>query len=456
LTDGSRPRRTSSQRWDDVVLVEKSWREQVVTGWHFEMFFAILIAVNTLVMIVEEQWRGSVMGHELNWYTEYGAEWHNEQYMLGAKDAFKFIEIVFATVFTLEALMRMIGRGREYWKDKAELLDLFVVVCSITILLAENFSSMNVTLFRILRLTKLLRMVKLIRTVEQLDSLQLMTTALYASISALCWAVVLLFIMQSFMALILTAVFRSEYLTQSSLSLEQKTQLFEYFGTYARSMLSTFELMLANWPPICRFLTENLHEAWMVFVIFYKLTFGFAFVGVINAVFMQETLNVAVTDDNIMIKTRTRAAAIHRRKMEKLMKLADTNRDSQLSLEEFEAVVDNPSVKSWLESMDLETRDARLLFRLMDRNDDRSLSLDELTFGFAKLKGLAKSVDTQLIIQAMLKQWFPGALGPMDGMLVNETSTVFSNPGSAAHTPIANFSPAGMMVSPKVHRAQGS
>jgi hypothetical protein len=267
--------------------------------------------------------------------------------------------------------------------------------------------------------------VKLIRTVEQLDSLQLMTTALYASINALCWAVVLLFIMQSFVALILTAVFRSEYLQRTQLENSQKEELYEYFGTYARSMLSTFELMLANWPPICRFLSENLHEGWMVVVVSYKLTFGFAFVGVINSVFMQETLNVAVTDDNIMIKTRARAQTVHRQKMAKLLKLADTNRDGFLSLDEFEAVLDkNDMVKTWLESMDMETRDARLLFRLLDRNGDDKLSLDELSRGFGKLKGLAKSLDTQLIIHALMKQWFPEDRNEGNGALVNEISRV--------------------------------
>jgi hypothetical protein len=67
----------------------------------------------------------------------------------------------------------------------------------VSLFIVENYEAMDITLFRLLRLAKLLRMVKLIRTVEHLDALQLMTTSLYSSISALCWAVILLFIMQS-------------------------------------------------------------------------------------------------------------------------------------------------------------------------------------------------------------------------------------------------------------------
>jgi hypothetical protein len=374
----------------------------------FESFFALLIVVNTMAMIVEEQYQGSVAGFDLKWYRRYGSDAYNEVYMPSADTVFHVLEVVFAATFTLEAVLRMIGRGWAFWKDRSEMMDLVVVVLSNTSLfIVENYEAMDITIFRLLRLAKLLRIVKLIRTVEQLDSLQLMTTALYSSISALCWAVILLFIMQSFVALILTNVLRSEYLLTDRLTEEQKLTLFEYFGTYARSMLSTFELMLANWPPICRFLAENLHEGWMIVVIAYKLTFGFAFVSVINAVFMQETLNVAVTDDNIMIRTKIRTRNNFRQKMEKLIKIANSSGDGCLSMAQFRAVLQNPGVKNWLEAMDMETRDGTLLFRLLDRDGDDRLTVDELAAGFSRLKGGAKSLDVQLLVQALRRQWFP-------------------------------------------------
>jgi hypothetical protein len=421
-------RALSSRGWDSIKRTEDEGRlKRFVMSHTFESLFACLILVNTVVMVVEEQYYGSMTGYQLTWYEEYGSDSYNRQYMPSAEKVFRVSEIVFATIFTLEAMLRMRGRGKEYWKDKSELMDLFVVVCSNASLIVESYATINITLFRLLRLAKLLRIVKLIRTVEQLDSLQLMTTALYASYSALCWAVILLFVMQTFVALILTNILRHEYLLSDRLSDEQKQQLFEYFGTYARAMLSTFELMLANWPPICRFMTETLHEGWMVVVIAYKLTFGFAFISVINAVFMQETLNVAVTDDNIMIRTKMRSQQDFRKKMQKLLKLADTNGDGFLSLAEFKAVLHNPGVKMWLESMDMETRDGTLLFRLLDKDGDDSLSVDELATGFSKLKGQAKSLDTQLIVHALRKQWFPDVERKQgDELLIDEMSKVLS------------------------------
>ena len=45
--------------------------------------------------------------------------------------------------------------------------------------------------------------------------------------------------------------------------LKDKFELvYTYFGTFSRSLLTMFEITLANWPPVCRALTENVTEPW--------------------------------------------------------------------------------------------------------------------------------------------------------------------------------------------------
>jgi hypothetical protein len=359
-------------------------------------------------MIVEEQYLGARAGFQVNFYEYYGSDEFSSTYMPAGDVVFDYLEKVFALVFTIEAVLRMAGRGRAYWRDPYELLDLFVVVCSVASILVQSYDSINIQLFRLLRTVKVLRMVKLIRRIKGLDSLHLMTAALSASGFALLWAGVLLFIMQSVVALIITNVFRSEYLLKpGALTPEQSEQLFAYFGTYARSMLSTFELTLANWPPICRFLTDNLHEGWMVFAVAYKLSFGFAVVGVINAVFVQETFNVASTDDSIMVKRKQRAANTHRTKMERLFKRVDSDGNGRVSMREFGRVLRDKSIQTWLESMDLDASNADLLFTLIKQDGSRTISVDELIKGVARLKGAARSIDVQMVIRALQEQWAP-------------------------------------------------
>ena len=74
-------------------------------------------------------------------------------------------------------------------------------------------------------------------------------------------------------------------------------------------------------PPICRLLAEKVDEWWVLFCLLHKLSIGFAVVGVINGVFMQETFKAASRDDGVMIRQKNAAVMAHRRKMRTLFSL---------------------------------------------------------------------------------------------------------------------------------------
>merc|ERR1712087_467688 len=106
------------------------------------------------------------------------------------------------------------------------------------------------------------------------------------------WVIAFLFLIQTLFALLLTSIIQDFYLATSDEFFEtpdDKEDVFRYFGTYWRAMVSLFELMLANWPPICRLMMESMHESWSIFALMYKLIMGVAVIGVIMGVFVQET-----------------------------------------------------------------------------------------------------------------------------------------------------------------------
>merc|ERR1719172_428822 len=107
------------------------------------------------------------------------------------------------------------------------------------------------------------------------------------------------------LALLLTQIL-FEYLNDESISLDDRRAVFEYFGTFSRAMLSMFEITLANWPPVCRLLSENVSEYFMFFAVCHKLTIGLAVVGVINGVFMQETFKIASSGDGNIMREKER------------------------------------------------------------------------------------------------------------------------------------------------------
>merc|ERR1719162_1257454 len=117
-------------------------------------------------------------------------------------------------------------------------------------------------------------------------------------------------------ALFLTQILHAYYFHEvSTSSPEKQHKLYEYFGSFTRCLMSMFELTLANWPPVTRLLAEEVSEWFMLLCVAHKLTIGFAVIGVINGVILQETFKIAATDDMLMVRQKKRGAALFRKKM---------------------------------------------------------------------------------------------------------------------------------------------
>merc|ERR1719482_616187 len=154
-----------------------------------------------------------------------------------------------------------------------------------------------------------------------------------------------------------------------------------------------FELTLANWPPVARLLSEELSEWFMLICVIHKLTIGFAVIGVINGVILQETFKVASTDDHIMVRQKRQASDLLQKKMKKLIEALDISGDGELDMEEFQIISSHPEVRLWLASMDIETDDLEGLFNLLDDDKSGSLTLEELNQRIPRLQGSARSID---------------------------------------------------------------
>ncbi|CAJ1389767.1 unnamed protein product [Effrenium voratum] len=126
---------------------------------------------------------------------------------------------------------------------------------------------------------------------------------------------------------------------------------------------------------------------------------GFAVVGVINGVLMQETFKVAHMDDTVMVREKQRAIRAHVQKMSLLFEEADTSGDGRVDLAEFKRILDDHEVKVWLAAMDVDVSDVDELFSMLDDGADGRLSAEELVAGISKLQGVAKAMDLRKVIR---------------------------------------------------------
>merc|ERR1740121_2501756 len=154
------------------------------------------------------------------------------------------------------------------------------------------------------------------------------------------------------MALLINQVLREWYFSSDGDQTEQ-AEVYYYFGSFSRSLLSMFEITLANWPTACRVLMDNVHEAFMIYALIHKMLLGFAVIGVINAVFIQETFRCAIADDAVMVAQTKQKQHVHRTRMEKLFAEADENFDNKIDVDEWQKVCKDEWVQVWLSSQDL-------------------------------------------------------------------------------------------------------
>merc|ERR1712224_558435 len=182
----------------------------------------------------------------------------------GSERVFLAMEILFGCVFTLELFLKIVGLGRLFFYDVWNGIDTVIVVAWFIQTIGAATLPLKPMFLRLLRLARLLRLLKLVRTIKGFDALYIMTTAMKGSTTVLLWSALLLIIVQVMIAMTLQTLLEA-YMTNDQDNADARREVFKFYGTFSRTMLTMFEITLGNWMPPCRALVENVGEGWMVF-----------------------------------------------------------------------------------------------------------------------------------------------------------------------------------------------
>ena len=374
--------------------------DRFVRSERVEVMFAMVILVNAIVIAVECQYSGIQIGYDLEFP---GSSRSAASVWPHGQTTFDVSEWCFGLIFTVEVCLKLFAKWLHFFANLWNVLDLFISVMFIFDKATLDTMQIDPSTIRLLRLLRLLRMVRLLRTLETCDALFLMVTALRGSASILVWALVVLFLMLLTAAILINQVLHATYFSDASQPLETRRLIYEYFGSCTRSLFSMFEITMANWPQASRLLAEHVSEWFMVVCLTHKLIVGFAVIGVINGVFIQETFKVASSDDDIMVRSKRKAMSMHRKRMNLLFQILDESGDGRINFDEFTIIATNPTVKAWLSSMELDPDDLETLFFFIDSDGDGTLSCEELIEGVARTKGTARCLDVMKVLFAMRK-----------------------------------------------------
>jgi hypothetical protein len=371
--------------------------QSVVMSDGFEAIVMLAIVINAIILSFEAQYDGLELGFSLQ-YSGYSQQ--ADTVWPHANEVFTHCDWFFGVAFCVELFLKIPVYGLSYFYDLWHWLDISCVVAFLIDKLMSTYVPLGGHGLRLLRLIRVFRLVRLARSLESVHHLYTMTAAIRGMTMVVTWAVLLLSLILMTAALILTLMLQTRYFVSeeemrnlSAGEIASQHRIFEYFGTFSRSLLSMFEITLANWPPVARLLVEDVSEWFMLGVLLHKLTIGFAVLGVINGVILQETFKASSMDDVLMVRQHLRAEKHMRRKMESLFEALDADLDGVISRDDFETIDDHPEIKAWLSTMGIDCNDVTTLFKLLDVDGDGEITAEELAERIPRLKGLAKSSD---------------------------------------------------------------
>merc|ERR1712187_287723 len=154
-----------------------------------------------------------------------------------------------------------------------------------------------------------------------------------SSVATLSWSVLILLVVQCMFGMIMSQIVL-DFIMHDSHDIESRKKVFSYYGTFTRSLITMFEIHLANFAPACRVIVENVGELYGYIFLTYRCVVGFAILNVINAVFIQQTVAVAQQDHDLMIDQKDRAAEKFKKQLAQMFLKLDDTGDGNVTIDE--------------------------------------------------------------------------------------------------------------------------
>ncbi|XP_055341334.1 cation channel sperm-associated protein 1-like [Paramacrobiotus metropolitanus] len=213
-------------------------------------------------------------------YPEYAARF---SYFFTVCDSF------FLGVYHVEAIVKLIALGRNYFKNGWNLLDFFILLTSWLDFLFPFFlgaSTQATRVLRVFRAMRALRALRMLRTIAFLHSLQTIVNTVFSSVSSM---VVILVLMLLFMYMF-AVMGRQLYAAPSPY----------YFGDLFRAVTTLFQLLtFDSWFYMYDDVTRSDSSYWhfIIFAISYTLVEYFVFLNLFMAVLVDNFQSQLKHDD---------------------------------------------------------------------------------------------------------------------------------------------------------------
>mmetsp|Transcript_23510 Transcript_23510/g.59361 ORF Transcript_23510/g.59361 Transcript_23510/m.59361 type:complete len:570 (-) Transcript_23510:202-1911(-) len=362
-----------------------------------EGLISSFILLNGLIVIVQAQYEGHMIGLHL--------EEVEDKFWPDLHLTFQVLEHVFNAIFILEIIIRLTMLRTKYFYDHGiahyNCLDFLVVLLtSWNLYIADHFLDadiMNFSIVRIVRLFRLLRSLRFLDGVKILMPLRMLLNCIMASFSPLFWSIVLLVIVMLVASLILTQSLQGAMLDDEQVREETRKWAYRHYGTPVRAYYTVFEFTFSGgWPHYARKLVDEVSNLYALFFMTYIIAVVFTLFRIITAIFLKDTMALAAKDAELAIQQKIHAKEEFAQNLQSFFEATDTSGDGMISREEFDSILTNEKVKTWLSMLELSLHETSELFEII-AGDDGLVSYEEFTNGIMTMRGGARSEDVMAI-----------------------------------------------------------
>jgi hypothetical protein len=358
----------------------------------FELFFACIIMLNACILALSAQYTGIESGYRVHYptYTMKAVD----AWPLAA-DAFVILETFFAVIFTVELALRVAAHRFQNFYTIWFHLDVAIVVLAWCAFVLDKMN-VNLTVLRLLRIGKVLRVLRLFRSNALLEGLHVLTVSINSSMNMMLGALMVIVLMHVIAGLLIHQLVEP-FLRDESQPIELRREVFDYYGTFWRCTITMFEISLANWAPSCRVLLNYVSESFGIFFLIYRCGIGFAVLTVVQAVFIQQTIQSAQRNEEFALWQKRKEQDKQLQALMKAFNNLDESGDGYVTWNEFMPILDatndlGKEGRALMSLLGVDVKDAESLFKILAAGDDK-IDLHEFVTGMQNMNGMAKALD---------------------------------------------------------------
>ena len=263
-------------------------------------------------------------------------------------------------------------------------------------------ATVNFTFIRILRLFRIIRtfrMVRLLRFAGTFKNLRLMVLAIIKSTTPLLIGCLILSVLIFlFAVIVLNGV--AAHIEEASLDDSNVDRMLVYFSSMPMAMLTLFMSITGgvSWWEVQSLLLQ-IHVAYGIVFVSYIAIMLVAVLNIITGVFVNEALDMAASDHDVMLHAEQEMKLDHIKKLRQLFHRFDSDAKYALTVEDFESHIKDPEVQVILGMLGLDISEAPAFFNLLDVDRSGEVEIDEFVMGCLNLKGKTNIMDMELAIQ---------------------------------------------------------